>query len=543
MARNIIDIGAEGNDGTGDSIREAFRKSNENFDLLFRFFGEGGQLLTTNLGDAPNYSAVDANKLFALNSDGTSYTLKQLLVGNGLSLSVNNNSIVITNTKAGLSDDNTPRLSYHLNAQSQMIGYLKNPDVTSVNEFNTIYGTNLNTDGRDFAVNKGYIDAQTASIYNYINTQTLTNINVSNANTNDILFFNGTAWTNGLLNGDLSISSTGNTVNLSIKPNSVSLDKLQNISGNSILGRRDGINGSPSELTADQIVSDGNGLKTTDFSGVGAMTINSTSYEVVPITTTGSNDAILKTGSLGEIDINFLKLNGNKILDSDNNNIDQFTPQSFKFLSASGSSLFDTTVSIFGNATIQGNISTVGIGSSISAVDLISSNRAEFSTSVITSAVTASTLTTGSETTTGTIIGDWQLSQGSKLESTYADLAEYYESDQNYNVGTVLVFGGEKEVTITNKFGDTRVAGVVSGSPAYVMNSTCSGNKICIALQGRVPVKVVGKVNKGDILVSSATPGCAVVNNNPQPGTIIGKALENKIDHNISMIEVAVGRF
>ena len=91
-------------------------------------------------------------------------------------------------------------------------------------------------------------------------------------------------------------------------------------------------------------------------------------------------------------------------------------------------------------------------------------------------------------------------------------------------------------------FGDRRVAGVVSTAPAYIMHSNCPGNKVCIALQGRVPVKVIGKVTKGDLLVSSARPGYAIVNNDPKVGTVIGKALQTKLDNNDGIIEVAVGR-
>ena len=148
------------------------------------------------------------------------------------------------------------------------------------------------------------------------------------------------------------------------------------------------------------------------------------------------------------------------------------------------------------------------------------------------------TLTTGANTTAGTITGNWSLSAGSRLNSTYADLAEYYEADAEYEPGTVLEFGGEKEVTIAED-GTNRVAGVVSTDPAYAMNTTCSGIAVAIALQGRVPCKVRGAIKKGDMLVSGgngyARPAFA-----PSIGTVIGKALENF--EGIGIIEVAIGR-
>jgi len=131
---------------------------------------------------------------------------------------------------------------------------------------------------------------------------------------------------------------------------------------------------------------------------------------------------------------------------------------------------------------------------------------------------------------------------GTATEAKYADLAEKYLSDQEYEPGTVLVFGGEKEVTTTNFKGDHRVAGVVSTQPAYLMNSDLNESAVSIALQGRVPCKVLGKVAKGDLLVCSAIPGYALVNNNPSVGTMIGKALEDKTDTSKGTIEIVVGR-
>jgi hypothetical protein len=75
------------------------------------------------------------------------------------------------------------------------------------------------------------------------------------------------------------------------------------------------------------------------------------------------------------------------------------------------------------------------------------------------------------------------------------------------------------------------------------MNSHLQGdNVVALALQGRVPVKVIGKVNKGDLIVTSAIPGHGMVDNNPAVGTVIGKALENKDDLGHGVIEVVVGR-
>lgn len=138
--------------------------------------------------------------------------------------------------------------------------------------------------------------------------------------------------------------------------------------------------------------------------------------------------------------------------------------------------------------------------------------------------------------------GSWTLSNGSTLRSTYADLAECYTSDRIYDVGTVVVFGGDKEVTISTISDDFRVAGVITKDPAYILNAELEGTVACIALQGRTPVKVIGLACKGDILVSAGL-GFAKVNNSPRAGTIIGKCLERKDTFEPQLIEVAVGRF
>lgn len=132
------------------------------------------------------------------------------------------------------------------------------------------------------------------------------------------------------------------------------------------------------------------------------------------------------------------------------------------------------------------------------------------------------------------------LFQGVATKAQYADLAERYQADNEYAPGTVLEFGGEFEVTIAEDE-TRRVAGIVSTRPAYEMNTTLEGrNVVSIALQGRVPCKVRGKIHKGDMLVSGGN-GYARPTNDPKLGTIIGKALEN-FEGSEGVIEVVVGR-
>lgn len=125
--------------------------------------------------------------------------------------------------------------------------------------------------------------------------------------------------------------------------------------------------------------------------------------------------------------------------------------------------------------------------------------------------------------------------------STNADLAETYISDAEYAPGTVLIFGGNKEVTMCQNPGDARIAGVVSANPAYVMNAAAESEYTAvIALAGRVPTSVTGQVVKGDLMISAGC-GFACACAAPTMGTVIGKSLED-FSGKAGVIEIVVGR-
>jgi len=123
---------------------------------------------------------------------------------------------------------------------------------------------------------------------------------------------------------------------------------------------------------------------------------------------------------------------------------------------------------------------------------------------------------------------------GTATTADYADLAEKYLADAKYDEGTVVAVGGEKEVTASS-FGDLAI-GVVSLHPAYKMNNTLVGGTY-IALKGRVPVKVVGAVKKGDRLVASDN-GCAQKAQNSLD--IFAVALETNDDTGVKLVECVV---
>lgn len=127
----------------------------------------------------------------------------------------------------------------------------------------------------------------------------------------------------------------------------------------------------------------------------------------------------------------------------------------------------------------------------------------------------------------------------------YADLAERYTADQDYEAGTVMIFtdtNSDYEVTESTRSHDRSVAGVISTNPAYLMNSTTEG--VALALQGRVPCKVLGPIQRGELVVTSNTPGTAqrLDDSSYLPGVVIGKALGTIEDDSVQTIEVVVGR-
>jgi hypothetical protein len=427
----------------------------------------------------------------------------------------------------------------------------------------------------------------------------------------------------GITQADLGLASFNNTqftaasgwislVNSTNSSTGVTLNKIQYIGANSVLGNLGGTAAIPTELTPGAIVTAGDGIKNASFVGTGAMTVSydgsnttNNSYGFLAITTTGGNSSLVRTGSAGEVDMKQLKIDGYRITDTTpaQLSVEYYTPGGYQYLSVKGADGSSTVATQTGTldlstGTLKSRSLTTGLpatsgtitgawalgsGSALDAslgtITAISITTGAESTAgnltgnwtmsgasnltftsgnltvsagnvTVTSGTVdvsggtlkSRTLTTGATGTTGTITGTWSLASGSTLQSTYADLAEFYEGDKEYEPGTVLVFGGNKEVTTTNLINDTRSAGVVTTDPAYIMNHKQSGIKVCIALAGRVPCKVIGRVKKGDLLTTSATAGYAVKAMTPTLGAIIGKALEDKDYGEAGVIQVAIGR-
>jgi len=242
-------------------------------------------------------------------------------------------------------------------------------------------------------------------------------------------------------------------------------------------------------------------------------------------------------------------------------------------LTGTASSLTVGTATVAGTVTTaaQPNITSVGTLTSLNSGAISSSGTvtaanlntggAVSATGAITgAAITGSSLTVSTgNVSAGNIVNNNANGVGNIGSSTtyfntvfakatsaqYADLAENYEADADYTPGTVVVFGGNKEITITNNSHNTAVAGVISTNPSYLMNAGQSGEWVLpVALTGRVPCRVQGPVNKGTVLVTGSTPGTAIALDASkfEPGCVVGKSLEIINSTDVLTIEIAVGR-
>ena len=232
-----------------------------------------------------------------------------------------------------------------------------------------------------------------------------------------------------------------------------------------------------------------------------------------------------------------------------------------------------TTVSVTGNVT-SGNILTGGLisatgnitGGNVLGGANVNATTHTGTTVSVTGAITGGAITGSSlNITTGTAnvgsitnanangvgnIGNstvyFNTVFAKATSAQYADVAEKYLADQDYPTGTVLVFGGQQEVTTSVSSYDARIAGTVSDKPSYIMNAGLTGECVTtVALLGRVPCRVIGPVAKGDLLTSSDLTGVAMTMDKDryQPGCVLGKALENYADsQQVGCIEIVVGR-
>ena len=216
--------------------------------------------------------------------------------------------------------------------------------------------------------------------------------------------------------------------------------------------------------------------------------------------------------------------------------------------------------------TIDGSESRVGIGTTTPTAKLEVNGTVKatsLETSVTgnvtgnltsTGANTMGTLTMGGNLTSKAILPDTDASYdiGTSLKgyntvyakatsAQYADLAEKYTTDREYEIGTVVMVNTTDASEVTSVVAGFPPVGVISGSPAYLMNADSEGQ--AVALKGRVPVKIVGAVSKGQVVyvdhngLASADPTGSITVTTNTGLTTVGVALESNSDSDVKLVE------
>jgi hypothetical protein len=222
---------------------------------------------------------------------------------------------------------------------------------------------------------------------------------------------------------------------------------------------------------------------------------------------------------------------------------------------AAGNIVTTSSLSVSGNTVVSGNIASGNISATTGAFANITAGNVSFSGTVVFSGP-ITLPTTPTQTFSSNIVPTanltynlgspttwWNNIYGTSIHAQYADLAERFESDIEYTPGTVVELGGTAEITAVVDELSEEVFGVISTRAAFVMNGT-AGSDIThppVAVQGRVPVNVIGKVKKGDRLVSAGN-GLARSGKKSEitAWNVIGRSLDNKITDGAGIIEAVV---
>ena len=348
-----------------------------------------------------------------------------------------------------------------------------------------------------------------------------------------------------------------------------------NVSGTNILGNGSQLTGintfsTVSVATQDNVVADsiadtltfvaGSGIAITTNAGTDSITISATGSGLIFVdgadfgsvteAVTLSDDLGLITAAVeAESDLGSIVTSGvffpDLLVVANIDDFQLFGGTNGQYLGTSGNGILQWQT--LDSAPLAGNMSGNINGNTFSIVNLaslaVNGNVTSGNLSVGTGTLTVGSVVNSNANGVGNIgssATNFDTVFARATSAQYADLAEKYTADTDYDPGTVVIFGGNNEVTISNAVGDHRVAGVVSTNPAHVMNSgLTSQHVVTVALTGRVPTRVLGPVCKGDLMVSS-TNGYAQACNQPLIGSIIGKSLENLLD-STGIIEIVVG--
>ena len=438
------------------------------------------------------------------------------------------------------------------------------PNITSVGTLSSL-NVNAQTNATVFSSN---IATGTAPLV-VASTTRVANLNVASAGT----LVNGNSNVNIVGNSNVSVSVAGNTNVIVITGTGANIAGTLHVTGTSNLGAVTNL--TLTGGTAGQVVTtDGSGGLSFNDPPSGVTFNASSSAPSLPL----AGDQWYDTGT----DTLFTRINdGTSAFWLDISS----QPNSFDTLYVANNTTTNN-INVNANAVVNaltvnvnltvGNISTSGLvggtltvaaqpnitslgNLTIANIDNIQLDANTISTTNTNGNLTISPNGTGSVVMTKTVLPNanatlnlgsstlrWATVYGVSSSAQYADLAEFYEADADYDKASVVILAGSKEMTVTAFTHDTRVLGVISTRPAFLMNDCGqAGNWKAVALTGRVPCKVKGPVSKGDVLVTSSVVGAAekLDKSKYEPGCVLGKSLEDHPGDDVRVIEVVIGRF
>ena len=435
-------------------------------------------LKRTELTGGTNYPVIISN------DDGITVGLQQVL------------KIHVTNSTVGnVSNIKDSRIQFNVNTLAGGT-YTNVINIDGTNELALLPGAN-NTVSLGSITNKFsnlYVDTVNGTTVNgtALNATTV-NATTVNATTTNITTLNATTISSTTISGT------------AIYDNGLRVLTSANLSGSGVTS----LYGTSNQIAVNQNIGS---VVVSLPSAVTVNTINATTGNIPTVNATTVN-ATTVNASVGNIPtINVTRVNGTEVYD-DNSRV-----------------ITEATIGLYGVSSIQGTTNQVLVDQSSGAVTVSLPSTLDITVQSLRS--------TGSSKVHGT----WLLDTGATFQATYADIAERYAADAEYEPGTVLVIGGTAEVTTTTVHGNPARAGIVSTNPAYTLNAEAGSDAThpYIALKGRVPCKVVGTIRKGDLLVTSIQPGYAErARTGDSSAAIIGRALSDFNDL-IGVIEVMV---
>jgi len=561
MAQEIINVGPAPNDGLGDPLRTAFIKTNNNFNQLFATAGITGIANGTSNIQIPvangnvNISSAGASNVLIVSGTGiySTGTLNATGLATLSNLSVTG-TVISTGTIQGLGDVTAVNVTGTGNLTGAYIigdgGYLSN--ITAVSNLavtliaNGTTSISIDGSGGNGIVSVGGVAniAVFRTTGEYITGVLSASGNVTGGN----LRTGGLISATGSIGTDATLSATGNITGGNVVVNGL-ITATGNVSGGNILtaglisaaGNVSGnyFIGNGSQLTG--IASPyGNSNVAAFLAAFGSNTVSTTGT----VTTGNITSGNILTGGLISATGNIT--GGNITLDTSVGNMYGHD------VSATGGIYTGGVVSATGNVR-GGNVNTGGLvtatgnitGGNIVTAGVVRATGNLFGNVLrVNSGNTATAIVNAGGNAVGNIGSSSNYFNQVFAQATtalYADLAEMYSADADYAPGTVVSFGGEKEITRSSLEGDPRVAGVISEKPSYLMNSGLEAeHPAAVALTGRVPTLVIGPVAKGDMMISAGN-GWARASATPAIGTVIGKALKN-FDGDSGIIEIVVGR-